>query len=360
MKNKPIFLKSGGIVDYRHQMVEYAKVHGISACAVEYKTTRKTVRKWVTAYKQKGTEGLKNKSRLGQYHPNKMSKKIEKKILDYRKDTDLGAYFIKDKYNLKYSTKTIHKKLKQNGLVKKPKTKHRNKRDMSEMRNSIKAFEKIQIDIKFLTDIPNLFEQILLHGLPKYQITARDYKTGWSVIGYSTTKDSTSVGIFIMFVLSCLIAAGVDLKSVCFQSDNGSEFRNLSTKGKKSLYEEILTKYGVKYRFIPIRAPTFNSDVESFHGRIEKEFYDIENISCTKNLLLKSWLYMVWYNKSRKNRNKNHMAPAKILEKCNGLNVDKLVTIKPIFVDDYMKDHLEIKKGGYFKWSSLMKSAFFY
>jgi hypothetical protein len=238
-------------------------------------------------------------------------------------------------------------------LVTKAKTKYQKKKDMSELRKSIAAFEKIQIDIKYLTDIPNFFKQMVLHGLPKYQLTARDYKTGFTIIGYASTKDSTSVGIFLTYVLSVLLAAGVDFKQISFQSDNGTEFRSSSSKGRQTLYEEILTNLQIKYKFIPVRSPTFNSDVESLHGRIEKEFYDIEKITCLKNLLLKSWFYMIWYNKLRKNRNKDNLPPAVILEKYNIKNIDYLVSTKPIFVDDYMKDIEKIKKGGYLKWLPL-------
>jgi transposase len=354
MKNKQIFLKSGGVKDYRHQMVEHALKHGVSAASRVFNTTRKTVRKWVVAYKEKGFDGLKNQSRLGQNHPNKLSKTLEKKIIRYRERTHLGAYFIKDRLGLKCSEKTIHKKIKQHGLVNKPKTKTRKKRDMSEMRASIAPFEKIQIDVKYLTDIPNYFKNWYFNGFPKYQITARDYKTGWTVIGYSMANDTTSVGIFVAYVLMVLTCAGVDISKISFQSDNGSEFRNSSTKGKLTLYEEILTLAGVKFRFIPVNKPTFNSDVESFHGRVEKELYDIDDFGCVKNMFLKSWFYMTRYNSERKNRNKDNLAPADILRSYKIKNVDKLVTTRPLFVDHYMNDLEKIKQGGYLKWLAVI------
>jgi transposase len=336
MKNKPLFLKSGGLKDYRHQMVEYALKHGISSAAKIFNTTRKTVRKWVVAYKEKGFDGLKNQSRLGQKHPNKLSKRTENRIIRYREKTQLGAYFIKDALSLKCSEKTIHKKIKQHGLVVKPKTKAKKKKDMSEMRASIAALERIQIDVKYLTDIPKYYKNWYFNGFPKYQITARDYKSGWTVVGYSMTNDSTNVGIFVAYVLMTLKCAGVDISKVTFQSDNGSEFRSSSTTGKLSLYEEILTLANVNFRFIPVRRPTFNSDVESFHGRIEKELYDIEDFVCVKNMFLKSWFYMTRYNSERKNRNKGNLAPADILRSYKIKNVDKLVTTRPLFVDEYI------------------------
>jgi len=105
-------------------MVTYALKHNISKAAVEFKTTRKTVRKWVESYKKDNENGLRNKSRLNQKHPNKLSEDILEQIIQYRKRTQLGAYYIKDSLDIKSSLKTIHKKIKQAGLVVKNKSKY--------------------------------------------------------------------------------------------------------------------------------------------------------------------------------------------------------------------------------------------
>ena len=51
-------------------------------------------------------------------------------------------------------------------------------------------------------------------------------------------------------------------------------FAFLEKKHGLSLYEEILHNFNIKYKFIPVAKPTFNSDVESFHDTIERELYD--------------------------------------------------------------------------------------
>ena len=369
MYNKKRYTKNGCIEEYRYDMVKYALKYGISATAREFKTDRKTVRKWVTAYKNKLTqaknfeeelESLKNKSRLGQYHPNKLSQNDVDRILELRGDSRIGAYFIKDALELDCSQKTIHKKLVQNGKIKKTKTKTQKKRDMSEMRKKHLPLQKLQIDVKYLCDIPNIFKDIIHQNIPKYQITVRDYKIGLTFIGFSYSKDSTAIGIFVYYVLHCLRSVNIDLSNTYFQPDNGSEFRCMNKKYGFSLFEEILRKNNVGYWFIPPAKPTFNSDVESFHNTIEREFYDLETLPDEEVLLQKAWFYMMWYNCYRKNRNKGHKAPLTLLKEylCETTqdekmgNIDKIALFPPIIVDKYVDYINLIKEGGELKWLS--------
>ena len=132
--------------------------------------------------------------------------------------------------------------------------------------------------------------------------------------------------------------------------------------GKKhglSLYEEILTNFNIKYKFIPVARPAFNSDVESFHGTIERELYDLEKFGCLDIFMSKVWFYMVWYNCYKKNRNKGHKSPLTIIndyfteinqtEKSKKMN--KLLTSPQILVDKYINILELVKGGGDVRWS---------
>jgi hypothetical protein len=367
MSNKNQFSKKTSIEEYRYKMVLFAKNHGISATSREYKADRKTIRKWYKVYinalaasssYDEILSSLKNKSRMGQFHPKKLSYEDEKKIIELRGTSNIGAYFIKDSLGLSCSLKTIHKKLVQNGKIGKQKKKPQKKRDMAEMRKNIKPFQKLQIDVKYLCDIPNIYPGYLHGIIPKYQITVRDYKTGFTMIGFTYSKDSTSIGIFVSYVLDCLKKSNIDLSNTHFQSDNGSEFRSVKKKYGHSFYEEILIKNNIKYRFIPPAKPTFNSDVESFHKTIERESYDIEEFGDTNVFLDKLWVYITWYNLVRKNRNKQNKAPLTLIKEYyknnyKGYNnIDSLIKYPPIIVDGFVKDIELIKKGGEVKWLS--------
>ena len=67
------------------------------------------------------------------------------------------------------------------------------------------------------------------------------------------------------------------------------------------------------------------------------------------DLLYKSFIYLLWYNTIRKNRNKEKKSPVEILKENDFQNAEKIVMFQPIIVDKYVKDIVLIKKGGYFK-----------
>jgi transposase len=356
-------LPKEGTERLRLRIVKYAIANNISKAATKYLTTRKTVRKWVNEYKRQESNHVEvahgkgvviklcNKSRLGQRHPNKLDAETENKIILFRLwNPELGSFRIKEHFNLTCSETIINKKLKQHGLIRQKEPKSRKDKDMSEMRAFYKPLEKIQIDVKYLIDVPSLCKGIWFKMLPKYQITARCYKCGLTFIGYSYFKDSTSIGIFVAILIEFLKLAGVDLSNICLQSDNGGEFRHISKKKGFTLYEEILMNHGIKYEFIPIASPTFNSDVESFHHRIEPELYNYDTFDDEKTLFLKAWLYMCWYNQKRKNRGKEKKSPAEILKDYNFNNIETLTSFPPIFVDKFIKDIELVKSGGYLKY----------
>ena len=184
---------------------------------------------------------MKNKSRIGQYFPNKMPKKIEKKIIETKKKYPFwGARRIKEYLMIEYSHVTINKKLKQAGLIKEKKKRYKRTKELREFfkkrRETYMPFQKIQIDIKYLTDIPEIIKDIMDYNLPKYQITARDYKTGFQHIGFCYEKSSTSTGIYVDYLCQQLRNAGIDVSKITFQTDNGSEFVNNFNKNKMSFY----------------------------------------------------------------------------------------------------------------------------
>ena len=145
------------IYNIRKKIVEYALNNGISAAANNYGTTRKTVRKWVNRYAAEGTKGLKDRSRIPNHLPLKMSIEEEKRIIEIRKKQPyLGAIRIKYEHNIKRSPSAIHRVIKEAGLTKPRKKKYKVKRDLREVKKKLKLFEKIQIDIKEIKHIPVL------------------------------------------------------------------------------------------------------------------------------------------------------------------------------------------------------------
>jgi transposase len=334
---------------YRLQLVQHALKYGIKPTARAYKTTPKTVRKWVKRYLKDKEHGMKDLPRTKTNCPNKIDPDTEQRIIEFRKShMSWGARRIKEVLQLSYSHVAIHRVIKQAGLVKPRRKKNKKRKDMSKVRAQIRAFSRFQVDVKYLTDIPEYEYCRWENNLPKYLITARDYKTGATYFAFTHEKTPVATGLFMDLFLSSLKRYGIPPESITIQTDNGTEFTN--PRSKKLTYFEsiVIEKYNAKHYKIPYARPTWNSDVESYHNLIEEEFFTCEKPADETDLIARSWAYQIWFNSKRTNRGRNNMSPDQIFKM--ELGKRKAVPVIPPFVVDRFIKHAEKvnSQGGYF------------
>ena len=187
---------------------------------------------------------------------------------------------------------------------------------MGQIRKGYTPFQKLQVDVKYLTDMPELALFLRWNKLPLYQITARDYRTGAQFIGFSYEKTSTSTGLFIDYLCHNLQISGINHEKTEFQTDNESEFVSKSPK-RKSLFDDIVTdKYKATHKRIPPERPIYNSDVESAHRLIEDELYCVESYTSERDFMIKAFSYQVFLNRFRGNRNRENKTPLAIRTEC--------------------------------------------
>ena len=268
-----------------------------------------------------------------------MPEELEERIVEIRKQRPyLGAQRIKEEYGISASVMAIHRVLREHGLVRPRKRKYRVKRDLREVKKKLKAFERVQVDVKELQDIP-VYYPYIVQGFPRYQFSARDVRTGTTFISYAYEKSATNAGIFLLYLAGHLQRMGVDLTQVTWQTDNGSEFiGSWNRKKGQTLFEEVAQWFGSKTITIPPRQSTFNSDVEAMHRLIEDEFYDLEAYRNRRHFLHKAFLYMLYFNCIRRFRYKNGQTSLQILKKtCRQPNVHRIPYLQPIILDDQIK-----------------------
>ena len=163
--------------------------HSIKAAIRKYEASHNGQRLWLRRYQADPSARLVNARPPSTNHPQKMSYGWQQTICDavrlcLARSQRVIASRIKAKTHFPASTKTVLKILKQNGLWKTRHTRKVQKRNLRHVNDMLRFCEKIQVDIKFLTDIPELKLTMKRAGLPKYQITARDCATGALWIGY--------------------------------------------------------------------------------------------------------------------------------------------------------------------------------
>ncbi len=326
-------------VPYRIEMIQYAAQYGNKKAAKEFQTSVKTIRKWKRRFEQGKKPALKDQSRRPKKSPDQMIPYWRFKINDIcqtakKKNKRINAALIQRKYKIPYSTNTILKIMRETGFLPQKRRKAQRKRDLREIKQNLKPFEKIQVDIKYLDDIPEFYPFYLRYRIPKYQITARDVRTGALFYSYAMEKSSTNTSLFLLRLGEHLKAHGIQLNQIIIQTDNGSEFTTPWNSIKDSAFTKVV-KYlwQSKHKKIPPGAKTWQSDVETSHRLIEDEFYAFEEFNTTRHFYGKAAQYQKWFNLERYNSYKKG-TPLQILKQAYGEDFDpKILVFKPILID---------------------------
>ncbi|GBR75284.1 putative integrase, partial [Candidatus Termititenax aidoneus] len=325
--NNIMGLMSGtGKYTYRLGLAHSSYKLGIKPAARLFKCTVKTVRKWRRRYEQQGASGLQELSRRPHKMPNRCPADFEEKVLALRRTTRnrYGAEKLIERFAIKeYGKSCLKRIIREHGLKRERKTRVKKRKHLWSVKRLYKAFEKIQVDVKVLTDIGNYWPQYLRHreSYPRYEVTARDVKTGAAFVGLMKRNNQTNTATFIYLLGEHLKAQGFELSKITIQTDNGMEFNAGGQRhsGKTGFARMVTDHWGMQLKHIPPAAPTFNSDVETFHRLVEDEFYSIEQHEDLEDMRRKEYTYMLDFNYLRKNRNKDNQTPWEILRQdCPG------------------------------------------
>lgn len=300
------------IISKRLEMVHYAHKFGIKPASRYFKTSKNTVKRWCNRYALNDIKGLKNISsrphKLRQKVSNNDIEKISETVkIAKEKKKHITVNNIRKKTEIKeYSDGTINRYINK-ALNKKTRNKKHSKTNGGniEFKKKLKPFELIQIDIKYLTDIDNLKPYFKDRNLAKYEITARDVASGFSIVSFCSEKSLYYTYLFLKRVLYPFLKSipGLDLKKVKIQTDNGFEFTNkrIHTSGaepKTSDFTKFCNLYFEKHRTNIPGHCTADSEVESFHWSIERDCLGWDDITNNETLLKYVNKYMNEYNHS--------------------------------------------------------------
>jgi transposase len=342
--------------DLRLRIVRQALSLGVKPTARLFDTTAKTVRQWLNRYRQERLAGLNELPRIPLNCPHKTSALLAEKIVQLRKQFPFqGPKRLKREQHLPCSHEAIRRILHEHGLIQKRRKKHQRKKDLREIKKHWPLFGQITVDTKDLKDIPHYWPQMKNLGLPHYQFTAREIRSGMMFLGFAQEKTAANACLFARIIASHLKACGIDIKSLKFQTDNGSEFIGCTRQdGSRDGFEKTVTGLGAIHKRIPIKAWSYNSDVETVHSTIENEFYDLENFTSLKDFHQRVASYQAWYNLLRANMNKDYLAPWQIIRKLRPKTDPALARLPPLMLDwlgpDYItRDELSLK-GYHVPW----------
>lgn len=300
-------------------MVRFADERGVKPAAREFACQPKTVRKWLRRWREdnRSRRSLTDRSRAPKSCPHKTPPEAEREVLRERdKAPCLGARRLKLFCRLAPSEGAIARILRQNGRARRRKKKHEKKRDMREVKARLRAFEQLQIDTKYLNDIPYYVEQMARNkDLPRFQYTARDVKTGAVFLGFAGELSESCACVFAAAVLRHLERCGHPRKGAIVQTDNGSEYSGMERKTKRDrgFTHVVEDLFKATHRHIPPGKKNHQADVETLHERIEPEFFDLERFRSRAEFFAKASAWQLWWNTTRSNGYKADRSPDRIL-----------------------------------------------
>jgi len=294
-----------------HQkLVAHARAHGIKDAARVFGCSRNTVRKWLRRHQRGKPSTLAEHSRRPHHCPHQTSSAHEGVVVRLRRQTHFGAERLKHEFVLRPSVGAIKRILRQHGLVTPRPKKHARKKVLRQIKKTWPLFGQLVADTKYLQDIAHYWPQMTHLRLPRFQYTVREPVSGLCFTGYADELSKSYTTLLAERVSAHLAWHGVDLRRVTWQTDNGSEFQqNQQQRGLPAAVRAL----GSEHRYIPPKAYTWQSDVETVHRLVEDEFFDRENFADREQFWAKVRTYWYYFNLARPNRGKEWQTPLEIL-----------------------------------------------
>ena len=229
-----------------------------------------------------------------------------------RRATGFGAERLKQEFRVACSVGAIRRILRGHQLTRRPKKKHQTKQALRAVKRRWPLFGQLSADTKYLQDIPQYWPQMRHLRLPRFQYTVREVVSGLTFVGYADELSKNYTALLAERVSAHLAWPGVELATVEWQTDHGCEFQEgQEHRGLPASVRAL----GSRHHYIPVKAYTWQSDVETVHRLIEDEFFDREVLRTPAEFWAKIATYWFYFNLARPNRGKEYQTPLQIIRK---------------------------------------------
>lgn len=254
--------------------------------------SKRSIERWVSAYKKYGKKGLIAKSTRPRSNPKDTPIRIRERVLELRGETSESAiklHWKLEKENIQIHERTIGKFLKKENLTRKYRIR---KIQYKYIKAVLVPGELVEIDIKF---VPGKI------GKKRYyQFTAIDCASRWR---HLKIYDEPTTYSAISFLNELLKIAPFQIKAI--KTDNGSCFTNryLGYLRSKDPFNPRLhgldifcNELGIEHYLIDPGKPAQNGKVERSHRSDQESFYDRNKFNSLEELEYKLKLWNMYYN----------------------------------------------------------------
>jgi transposase InsO family protein len=254
--------------------------------------SERTLKRWLSVYREKGKDGLIPKSTRPKTQPNETSIRTKERVIELRKKTKLCAlklHWKLEKENLLVPVSTIGKILKDDGLVRKYRVR---KIKYKYIKAERQPGELMEIDVKY---VPGRVK-----NKRYYQYTAIDTASRWRYLKIYEEQSNYHSIDFLKEVMK-----EFKYKIQAIKTDNGSIFTNYYTSMTKRSDMTVKTIHALDlfcrenniiHYLIDPGKPAQNGTVERSHREDQQKFYEQNKFKSLKDLQIKLKKWNIYYN----------------------------------------------------------------
>ena len=254
--------------------------------------SKRSLERWLSAYKRHGDAGLEPKSTEPKTEEKETQIWIKERIIEIRKKTKkcaLKIHWQLEKEGIHIHERTIGKILKKERLVRKYRVR---KITYKYIRAERKPGELIEIDVKY---VPGR-----IAGERYYQYTAIDTASRWR---YLSVYDEQTTHHSILFLKDVIERFPEKIQAI--KTDNGSVFTNyyLGTNKRSDLsvktvhaLDVFCRENNIVHYLIDPGKPAQNGTVERSHREDQEKFYEQNTFKTFADLKRKLKRWNIYYN----------------------------------------------------------------
>jgi len=320
----------------RYHMVVQADGSGIKPTARYYGVSRNTVRKWLRRYRQNHVSGLIEQSRAPHHIPHKTSTKVAARVIRLkRRLRRYGSKRLVRDYSPGCGHSAFERICREKKLIRSRKRRRERRNDLRALKARYRFGRRTCNDTKHLDDIPEYWAQAIRRGLPLFQYSHRDVRTGAMFLGFANELSGTHAAAFTRALTAWYRQHGVRLRGGVWLHDGGSEYIGSVKAKHPSAFQRALAE--ARIRGLQIPKTTYNAEVETIHNTIEFEFFEVERFLDRADFFAKASGYQLWYNCERRNCNRHDQSPLEILRRV-APGVDQHILLLPALDLDALVD----------------------
>jgi transposase len=253
---------------------------------------KRSLERWVAAYKECGEKGLEPHSTKPKMEPNETPIRIKEHVIEMRKQTKLCALKLKwrlEKEGIVLHKNTIHKIIHSEGLTRKYRIV---KLKYKYIKVSLKPGELVEIDVKY---VPGT-----VAGKRYFQYTAIDCATRWRHLRVFDEQNGWNSCLFLQEVIHRF-----QYQILAVKTDNGFIFTNRYTGTYKRLdmmpkgvhaLDQFCNEHKIVHYLIDPGKPAQNGKVERSHREDQEKFYERNKFKSFNDLQNKMKIWNTTYN----------------------------------------------------------------